>query len=120
MSNEIRIAVGAPQLELPIVGRQPRVEHFCNGDAMATTSLQRVERTGTSNAVERVRALGRSFAMTAAAAVFVATVASFHAALALKKESSAVCRALLSYCLLLVSTSAYTSITGLRPRAVHH
>ena len=33
MADEIRIAVCASQLEVPVVGRQPRVEHFREGDA---------------------------------------------------------------------------------------
>ena len=33
MADEIRIAVCASQFEVPVVGRQPRVEHFRDGDA---------------------------------------------------------------------------------------
>ena len=36
MANEIGIAVGAPQFEVPVVGREPRVEHL--GDLDATVS----------------------------------------------------------------------------------
>ena len=33
MADEIRITVCASQLEVPVVGRQPRVEHLRDGDA---------------------------------------------------------------------------------------
>ena len=33
VSHEIRVAVRASQFEVPVVGRQPRVEHFHDGDA---------------------------------------------------------------------------------------
>ncbi len=33
MADEIRVAVCTFQLEVPVVGCQPRVEHFRNGDA---------------------------------------------------------------------------------------
>ena len=33
VANEIGIAVCASQFEVPVVGRQPRVEHFRDGDA---------------------------------------------------------------------------------------
>ena len=36
MADEVRITVGAFQLEVPVVGCQPRVEHFRNGDAPVT------------------------------------------------------------------------------------
>ena len=36
MADEIRITVCAFQLEVPVVGCQPRVEHFRNGDAPVT------------------------------------------------------------------------------------
>ena len=35
VADEIRVAVLASQLEVPVVARQPRVEHFRNGDAPA-------------------------------------------------------------------------------------
>lgn len=34
MADEIRIAVRAFQFEVPVVGRQPGVEHFDDGDAV--------------------------------------------------------------------------------------
>jgi hypothetical protein len=36
VADEIRIIVCASQLEVPAVGRQPRVEYFRNGDAPVT------------------------------------------------------------------------------------
>ena len=36
MADEIRITVCAFQLEVPVAGCQPRVEHFRNGDAPVT------------------------------------------------------------------------------------
>jgi hypothetical protein len=36
VADQIRVAVCAFQLEVPVVGCQPRVEHFRNGDAPVT------------------------------------------------------------------------------------
>ena len=36
MADEIRITVCTFQFEIPVVGRQPRVEHCRNGDAPVT------------------------------------------------------------------------------------
>ncbi len=36
MTDQIRVAVGAFQLEVPMVGCQPRIEHFRNRDAPIT------------------------------------------------------------------------------------
>jgi hypothetical protein len=36
MADEVRITVSASQFEVPILGRQPGVEHFRNCDAMVT------------------------------------------------------------------------------------
>ena len=36
MADQIRVAVCAFQLEVPVVGCQPRVEYFCNGDTPVT------------------------------------------------------------------------------------
>ena len=33
VADKIRVAVGASQLEVSVVGRRPRVEHFRDGDA---------------------------------------------------------------------------------------
>jgi hypothetical protein len=36
VANEIRIAVGASEFEVPVVGRQPRIEHLRDGDSTVT------------------------------------------------------------------------------------
>jgi len=43
VAHEIRIAVGASQFEVPIVGRQPRVDHLRDDDA-AVSKNQRTRR----------------------------------------------------------------------------
>jgi hypothetical protein len=36
VANEIHVAVIASQFEVPVVGRQPGIEHFRDGDATVT------------------------------------------------------------------------------------
>jgi hypothetical protein len=36
VANELRIAVGASGFEVPVVGRQPRVDNFRDADAKVT------------------------------------------------------------------------------------
>jgi hypothetical protein len=40
VADEIRVAVRASEFEVPVVGRQPRVEHFRDGDVTISKNLR--------------------------------------------------------------------------------